>query len=285
MKRNAFTLIELLVVIAIIAILAAILFPVFAQAKMAAKVTVLLSNQKELGLASLMYATDNDDYLPLCTDGDDITGTGNWTWQYREQPYIKNWGIVESVLYPYPSGPQNYWQQLLYVGSMPRAAGGTNSSTLGYYTFTNPFNNNTVTEFDGIMGQGAQMYGNVPGTPSISTTSADHPADTALVTPSGQWDYWAGVYGSSPLGFCASWGTGWSPYGNDWVYAGPIASKPNPDNASGINAGCYYPGGQVLYVALDGHAKSEDYWGGLFHSTTLSNGTTVFDKYWMGGLN
>ena len=59
--RKAFTLIELLVVIAIIAILAAILFPVFAQAKLAAKKTVALSNAKQISLASQMYMNDNDD--------------------------------------------------------------------------------------------------------------------------------------------------------------------------------------------------------------------------------
>jgi len=63
--RKAFTLIELLVVIAIIAILAAILFPVFAQAKLAAKKTVDLSNLKQLGLTTVMYAGDNDDVNPL----------------------------------------------------------------------------------------------------------------------------------------------------------------------------------------------------------------------------
>jgi prepilin-type N-terminal cleavage/methylation domain-containing protein len=65
LMKKAFTLIELLVVIAIIAILAAILFPVFAQAKVAAKKTSDLSNTKQLGLATLMYATDNDDTFPL----------------------------------------------------------------------------------------------------------------------------------------------------------------------------------------------------------------------------
>jgi len=60
--RKAFTLIELLVVIAIIAILAAILFPVFAQAKLAGKKTKSLSNVKQIGTAQVMYATDNDDY-------------------------------------------------------------------------------------------------------------------------------------------------------------------------------------------------------------------------------
>ena len=60
-KNSAFTLIELLVVIAIIAILAAILFPVFAQAKVAAKKTADLSNLKNFALASNIYLADNDD--------------------------------------------------------------------------------------------------------------------------------------------------------------------------------------------------------------------------------
>jgi prepilin-type N-terminal cleavage/methylation domain-containing protein len=65
--RKAFTLIELLVVIAIIAILAAILFPVFAQAKEAAKKTSTLSNAKQLGTAMIIYEGDADDCLPLGT--------------------------------------------------------------------------------------------------------------------------------------------------------------------------------------------------------------------------
>ncbi len=93
MKR-AFTLIELLVVIAIIAILAAILFPVFAQAKLAAKKTTSLSNQKQLGLASLMYANDYDD--TFCAQGEPNEGNAwGWqmTWQMHTLPYIKNFAI------------------------------------------------------------------------------------------------------------------------------------------------------------------------------------------------
>src|SRR5437870_2666958 len=68
--RKAFTLIELLVVIAIIAILAAILFPVFAQAREKARQTTCLSNLKQLGLGFRMYLTDYDDRLPGSAPGD-----------------------------------------------------------------------------------------------------------------------------------------------------------------------------------------------------------------------
>lgn len=92
MRLRAFTLIELLVVIAIIAILAAILFPVFAQAKAAAKKTVDLSNQNQILKALMLYANDNDDHT--CRTHHDLESTETisdlWTWYQPLQPYIKN---------------------------------------------------------------------------------------------------------------------------------------------------------------------------------------------------
>lgn len=85
MKNRAFTLIELLVVIAIIAILAAILFPVFAQAKRAAKDSSALSNLKQTATALNMYTTDYDDQIILWETGDP------WiAWPILIQPYMKN---------------------------------------------------------------------------------------------------------------------------------------------------------------------------------------------------
>jgi prepilin-type N-terminal cleavage/methylation domain-containing protein/prepilin-type processing-associated H-X9-DG protein len=74
MKRRAFTLIELLVVIAIIAILAAILFPVFAQAREAARTSACLSNLKQIGLSVKMYSADYDEEFPMGT----YPGSRNW---------------------------------------------------------------------------------------------------------------------------------------------------------------------------------------------------------------
>ncbi|HLK55504.1 MAG TPA: DUF1559 domain-containing protein [Chthonomonadaceae bacterium] len=91
-KRNlsAFTLIELLVVIAIIAILAAILFPVFAQAREKARQTSCLSNQKQLSLAVLQYVQDYDELYPMAFGWD--TGIGGWGWNYR-MPVPLSWAV------------------------------------------------------------------------------------------------------------------------------------------------------------------------------------------------
>jgi prepilin-type N-terminal cleavage/methylation domain-containing protein len=101
MQRKAFTLIELLVVIAIIAILAAILFPVFAQAKLAAKKTAALSGVKQLDLAIIMYDGDYDGQFPLGFEGSsNQCTTHSWTgedlWAQRVQPYTKSIGVFEA---------------------------------------------------------------------------------------------------------------------------------------------------------------------------------------------
>lgn len=122
-SRSGFTLIELLVVIAIIAILAAILFPVFAQAREKARQTFCLSNTKQLGLALIMYVQDYDETWPRnddCMNGGTVAPTGapatavgcdgaqapdgksslfgdrlnHYKWWYWTYPYIKNSEII-----------------------------------------------------------------------------------------------------------------------------------------------------------------------------------------------
>ena len=113
MKRSGFTLIELLVVIAIIAILAAILFPVFAQARAKARQASCLSNQKQIGLAVMQYVQDYDETYPV--DNRAYLGTNNdasvvqASWIRHIQSYSKNLDIFRC-----PDTPVDDDLQIIY---------------------------------------------------------------------------------------------------------------------------------------------------------------------------
>jgi len=107
-KRIAFTLIELLVVIAIIAILAAILFPVFATAREKARQTACASNLKQLALATIQYCQDFDENMPCGGGvGGPMTG-GGWnipySWVAQVYPYVKS-----TAVFTCPSDPNQPW--------------------------------------------------------------------------------------------------------------------------------------------------------------------------------
>jgi prepilin-type N-terminal cleavage/methylation domain-containing protein/prepilin-type processing-associated H-X9-DG protein len=110
MKRIGFTLIELLVVIAIIAILAAILFPVFAQAREKARAVNCLSNEKEIALAILMYNSDYDEAFNPCEAwGSAAKGQENDDWTTLISPYLKSgnyagW-VTEGGVFICPDNP------------------------------------------------------------------------------------------------------------------------------------------------------------------------------------
>src|SRR6058998_246498 len=112
-RTRAFTLIELLVVIAIIAILAAILFPVFAQAREKARQISCISNIKQVGLAFIMYDQDYDETFPspvaFSSQGGGCAPQLDWWhlnggWAILTYPYIKNGGIFHC-----PSAETPFW--------------------------------------------------------------------------------------------------------------------------------------------------------------------------------
>jgi prepilin-type N-terminal cleavage/methylation domain-containing protein/prepilin-type processing-associated H-X9-DG protein len=129
MRRRAFTLIELLVVIAIIAILAAILFPVFAQAREKARSATCQSNLKQMGTAIRMYVDDYDgNFIPAYEFGRGWRVCPFYIWPDFIQPYVRNFGIFAC-----PSGPTS-----LYVDHNARSC--TEIGTQPYLgTTQNPF--------------------------------------------------------------------------------------------------------------------------------------------------
>ncbi len=118
-RQGGFTLIELLVVIAIIAILAAILFPVFAQAREKARSASCLSNQKQIALAFSMYSQDYDETYPLAVDP-----VSNLWWEDGVRPYIKG-GNVGGIL----TCPSAAYRAFAY--SMNYALSGKSQATAG----------------------------------------------------------------------------------------------------------------------------------------------------------
>ena len=115
MMRRAFTLIELLVVIAIIAILAAILFPVFSQAREKARQTACLSNLKQLGMGMGMYTQDYDGRLPDRRDLKNTLGFRPWGTAWPASDPRAGWGIT--TLDPYLKS-RDVWRCLSVSGKM-----------------------------------------------------------------------------------------------------------------------------------------------------------------------
>jgi len=272
MKRSAFTLIELLVVIAIIAILAAILFPVFAQAKAAAKTTADLSNLKELDLANIMYSNDYDDGFPIGADN-----AWTFTWAGLVVPYVKNGDV---------NGSDNG------QGGTGKLSGATifrsplDSNFNGGYTWLNStegvaisYGANAYFVCTNTAGALCDLHGLfnpyvanpewvVPG--NVTTTTVTSPAATIMLTDKFNTDV---VKDGGAGNFSAFRGDLFTQDGwwNDWVAANEIPDgNPNPSATRPWNLaqpnGTYPDGvngavsittaGKANFAYSDGHAKS-----------------------------
>jgi prepilin-type N-terminal cleavage/methylation domain-containing protein len=166
--KRAFTLIELLVVIAIIAILAAILFPVFAQAKLAAKKTVSLSNLKQIDLAWQMYGNDYDDYTMPAYYSQDGFATTYWWWGYVAPPAPVD--LTKGFLQPYAKS-----QGINADPAFQETVSANRLGTLGY-----GYNDDYLTVTDANYNQDG-----------VSNSSIQVPASTLTFATSAQWDNWS----------------------------------------------------------------------------------------------
>lgn len=197
--KRAFTLIELLVVIAIIAILAAILFPVFAQAKMAAKNTACLSNARQIAMAVTMYVSDVDDTMPIFYAYSTLppAGTpGHKGVEVELLPYCKNKDVFKS---PVDNGS-------------PFTSRTTGKGT--YYEAYGTSYRFTQCAYSLVANESSQNDNLYTTDRSVSMTSFEYPADTRIIRLemmpffSKQFDPGCALYGydcGAPADYFSNW--------------------------------------------------------------------------------
>jgi prepilin-type N-terminal cleavage/methylation domain-containing protein len=318
MKR-AFTLIELLVVIAIIAILAAILFPVFTKAKEAAKKTHCISNTKQVALAAMMYAADWSDVIPRhdnngsCIYGEapcDTPDWGDFTFPINggntavAGEKVMYWGAIE----PYHKntqisicphiGPTNWSGAFANAGTLfiTAPAGGYVKADEKYYynTMGQMALNMFVVDF------GANFAPNTrPGNPKGNLTGIARPGDVILGVAESTWDWNQGI------GFNLGNGLVWPSFPNTaCIYSGSDGWTRYPHNGfsdAGTPSSVYGSmtrhidnknlQGFAVFTFCDGHTKSMKYTqaencvpvpgGGTWQYGTSTQQAFAYHHYWV----
>jgi prepilin-type N-terminal cleavage/methylation domain-containing protein/prepilin-type processing-associated H-X9-DG protein len=236
-SKNAFTLIELLVVIAIIAILAAILFPVFAQAKESAKRTVGLSNTKQIGIGTYLYLQDYDDTTPTsyCYNSNYLDGSCVDVFDLL-QPYVKSMDVFYS--------PDRFQNDCTNTNSWPGSWNPPASEAtkcLGY-----GYNWGFGLWAGGALFGSQVTDGNINYLPGVSATAAESPATISM---------FGDTYDNGRYSMCGA-------VLQLWEYYGPH------------NNGSLRHGGHFNFSYLDGHAKSRPIaaydWASSYYGATFT---------------
>ena len=269
MNRKAFTLIELLVVIAIIAILAAILFPVFAQAKLAAKKSACVSNQKQVGLGLIMYANDYDDMFPSAEIGDDYSSqTPHITWTTLSYPYIKS---GDQLVDPVAGNTVSTGKSGVFVDPAAPTLDQKSVGVEGYYFGVNRL----ICSANYNAGE-SWFDGNNQVIPPMTSTSIDTPSDRVLMASKGLnsakdgWNYpwivdWQFQYIDSIAHTPGDASTVYRDGDTSWNPSSPVYSpKFDTDCVSGVSDGAWECAAHPRYryafncpfTYADGHVKS-----------------------------
>jgi len=279
MSRKGFTLIELLVVIAIIAILAAILFPVFAQAREKARSISCESNLKQLALAAIMYTEDYDETFPM---GNEFGFNNNFStsnlegWPYEILPYIKSFGVYQC--------PDDA------LGGVKVTGGPLEDISYAANGLWDPFINSTGTNgCEGLMCDYGEMptsdpngvvkLGGVNEPDSViafcevhSADLAAHPAGAApqLVIHANQFGFIGNIITNNQFDF---WDQMMAPTGCVVAPEGCTATYPFTTGAGAVSV---HPGGRSNFAFADGHVKS------LLPIQTTPNNNSVGPFYTLG---
>jgi prepilin-type N-terminal cleavage/methylation domain-containing protein/prepilin-type processing-associated H-X9-DG protein len=197
-QKHGFTLIELLVVIAIIAILAAILFPVFAQAREKARQASCMNNLKQLATGMLMYSDDNENLFPPVLGrqpGERFIYP--MTWMARLQPYLKNTSVLVDPSSGHTNQDWNSSGDLLANYSFPPSQRATGH--LATIVTAEPFG---TAMWEGIGGFYGPPTGNfLEEVPSYGQSQIARPAETIMICDHAAFDWgmtWKKLYYPSP---------------------------------------------------------------------------------------